>query len=104
MFWTGTPLVWYIAIGAAVLLLAGIIVLVMRRRKKQQEELEAELEMDYFERMAAKMKPAGNEQEDDIDLSEFNGRANPKRKTIEKLAKGRPDDFTNLLRSWMADD
>jgi len=104
VFWTGIPLVWYIAIGVGVLLLAGIIVLVMRRRKKQQEELEAELEMDYFARAAAKMQPAANEQESGVDLSEFDNRTNPKRKTIEKLAKGRPDDFTNLLRSWMADD
>ncbi|EMF45195.1 hypothetical protein B481_3501 [Planococcus halocryophilus Or1] len=43
-------------------------------------------------------------EEEEIDLSEFSNRSNPKRKTIEKLAKGRPEDFTKLLRSWMADD
>ncbi|WP_404335970.1 flagellar basal-body MS-ring/collar protein FliF [Planococcus rifietoensis] len=105
-FWTGVPLLWYVLAGVAVILLTGIILLVAKRRKKQQEELAAELEMDYFERAAAKMQPAGNatEQDGGVDLSEFNNRTNPKRKTIEKLAKGRPDDFTNLLRSWMADD
>ncbi|MGX7594018.1 flagellar basal-body MS-ring/collar protein FliF [Planococcus plakortidis] len=103
-FWTGIPLLWYVIAGVAVILLTGIILFVAKRRKKQQEELAAELEMDYFARAAAKMQPAGNAEEEEVDLSEFNSRANPKRKTIEKLAKGRPDDFTNLLRSWMADD
>lgn len=103
-FWTGIPLLWYVIAGVAVILLTGIILFVAKRRKKQQEELAAELEMDYFARAAAKMQPAGNAEEEEVDLSEFNNRANPKRKTIEKLAKGRPDDFTNLLRSWMADD
>ncbi|MFP8784291.1 flagellar basal-body MS-ring/collar protein FliF [Planococcus plakortidis] len=103
-FWTGIPLLWYVIAGVAVILLTGIILFVAKRRKRQQEELAAELEMDYFARAAAKMQPAGNAEEEEVDLSEFNNRANPKRKTIEKLAKGRPDDFTNLLRSWMADD
>jgi flagellar M-ring protein FliF len=102
--WTGIPLLWIVVAVVAVVLLTGIILLVIKRRKKQQEELEAELEMDYFARAAAKMQPAASEQEGGVDLSEFDNRTNPKRKTIEKLAKGRPDDFTNLLRSWMADD
>ncbi|MDS8741863.1 flagellar M-ring protein FliF C-terminal domain-containing protein, partial [Streptococcus pneumoniae] len=84
-FWTGVPLLWYVLAGVAVILLTGIILLVAKRRKKQQEELAAELEMDYFERAAAKMQPAATatEQDGGVDLSEFNNRTNPKRKTIE---------------------
>lgn len=88
-------------IGAAiaVLLIILIIALVMRRRKRNKEE--DEFIFDMFEEPKVQSEPVEKEE---IDLSEFTSRANPKRKTIEKLAKERPEDFAKLLRSWMAQD
>lgn len=88
-------------IGAAlaVLVIILIIALVVRRRKRSKEE--EEFIFDMFEEPKVQSEPAEKEE---VDLSEFTSRANPKRKTIEKLAKERPDDFAKLLRSWMAQD
>ncbi len=98
-----TALILVIA-GAVILLLVIVIALVMRRKKKNQTNLEeAEYSFEGFEKALAKSNQVEIEDEE-IDLSEFSNRSNPKRKTIEKLAKGRPEDFTKLLRSWMADD
>ncbi|HLG28233.1 MAG TPA: flagellar M-ring protein FliF C-terminal domain-containing protein, partial [Paenisporosarcina sp.] len=83
------------------LLLLVVLILVFVIRKRRREEFEEEFEYDMFEPPVSNRKP---EEEEDMDLSEFNSRANPKRKTIEKLAKGRPEDFAKLLRSWMSED
>lgn len=90
-------------VAAAVLLLVIIIALVIRSKKKKATVLEEEYNYEGFEQALAKSNQLESEEEE-IDLSEFSNRSNPKRKTIEKLAKGRPEDFTKLLRSWMADD
>lgn len=88
-------------IGAAlaVVVIILIIALVVRRRKRNKEE--EEFIFDMFEEPKVQSEP---EEKEEIDLSEFTSRANPKRKTIEKLAKERPEDFAKLLRSWMAQD
>lgn len=88
-------------VGAAIagLLIVLTIALVSRRRKQKKEEEEYIFNM--FEEPKVQVD---QEEKEEIDLSEFTSRANPKRKTIEKLAKERPDDFAKLLRSWMAQD
>ena len=83
------------------LLLLVVLILVFVIRKRRREEFEEEFEYDMFEPPVSNRKP---DEEEDMDLSEFNSRANPKRKTIEKLAKGRPEDFAKLLRTWMSED
>ena len=47
--------------------------------------------------------PSLEDEEEEIDLADFN-KSNPKRKTIEKLAQERPEDFAKLLRTWMSED
>jgi len=99
---TSIPNFVLIIIGIAIaLLLLIVIIFVFVRRKRRREEFEEEFEYDMFEPPISSRKP---DEEEDTDLSEFNTRANPKRKTIEKLAKGRPEDFAKLLRSWMSEE
>ena len=99
---TSIPTYLLIIIGSSMaLLLLIVIIFVFARRKRRREEFEEEFEYDMFEPPISSRKP---DEEDDTDLSEFNTRANPKRKTIEKLAKGRPEDFAKLLRSWMSEE
>ncbi|MGB3261795.1 flagellar basal-body MS-ring/collar protein FliF [Paenisporosarcina sp.] len=92
------PIIIGVAIG---LILLIVLVAVFLIRKRKREELEEEFEFDMFEPSLPTRTP---DEEEDMDLSEFNTRANPKRKTIEKLAKGRPEDFAKLLRSWMSEE
>ncbi|TWT27824.1 flagellar basal-body MS-ring/collar protein FliF [Planomicrobium sp. CPCC 101110] len=92
----GNPLMLAIA-GAVVLLFGGIVILIMRRRKQKEEEYD----FDIFDQPVVKVEQL---EEDEFDLSEFDATESPKRKTIEKLAKGRPDDFAKLLRTWMAEE
>lgn len=88
-----------IGAGLALLLVILIIILMVRRRKRNEEEGEYGYEM--FEQTISR---AREEEPKELDLSEFKSKSNPKRKTIEKLAQGRPEDFAKLLRTWMADD
>ncbi|WP_422121917.1 flagellar basal-body MS-ring/collar protein FliF [Planococcus sp. X10-3] len=89
--------------GAAValILIIGSLIFVLMRRKR--EVVEEDYGFDMFEQPVS---PVGSseEEEKEIDLSEFDTKSNPKRRTIEKLAKGRPEDFTKLLRTWMSED
>lgn len=105
-FLSGIPNNLLIVIGAAVVLLIIIIIaVILLRRKKKEELIEEDYDFGGFEQALAKSNQVNLEaEEEEMDLSEFSARANPKRKTIEKLAKGRPEDFAKLLRSWMADD
>ncbi|PUB14672.1 flagellar basal-body MS-ring/collar protein FliF [Paenisporosarcina sp. OV554] len=90
----------FIGVGLAlVILIVLIIVFVIRKRKR--EELEEEFEYEMFEPPLSTLR---TDEDEEMDLSEFNTKANPKRKTIEKLAKGRPEDFAKLLRTWMSED
>ncbi|WP_017378984.1 flagellar basal-body MS-ring/collar protein FliF [Paenisporosarcina sp. TG-14] len=102
----------FIGAGIALLLVILIVVLMFRRRKR--ENMEDDYSFDMFEQPSTqvnegtvtKVTQDGKEVkvDEDVDLSEFNSNENPKRKKIEKLAKGRPDDFAKLVRSWMAED
>lgn len=89
--------------GAAValILIIGSLVFVLMRRKR--EVIEEDFGFEMFAQPATAIGELEAE-EKEIDLSEFDSRSNPKRKTIEKLAKGRPEDFTKLLRTWMSED
>lgn len=86
-----------IGAGIVFLLITLIIVLMVRRRKRDDKEENFGYEM--FEQTINRQ-----DETEAVDLSEFKSKSNPKRKTIEKLAKGRPEDFAKLLRTWMADD
>ncbi|PKH10384.1 flagellar basal-body MS-ring/collar protein FliF [Planomicrobium sp. MB-3u-38] len=102
--WFGTiPNSLLLIAGAAValILIIGSLIFVLMRRKR--EVIEEDYGFDMFEQPVT---PIGSleEEEKEIDLSEFDSRSNPKRKTIEKLAKGRPEDFTKLLRTWMSEE
>ena len=89
--------------GAAValILIIGSLIFVLMRRKR--EVIEEDFGFEMFAQPATSIGES-EEEEKEIDLSEFDSRSNPKRKTIEKLAKGRPEDFTKLLRTWMSED
>ncbi|NWL86384.1 MULTISPECIES: flagellar basal-body MS-ring/collar protein FliF [unclassified Paenibacillus] len=84
-----SPLVW--GVGAAALLaIAGIIFLVVRRGRNQEIE-EEEIPMPLTpEFPSINLESVTNE--------------NQVRKQLETLAKKKPDEFVNLLRTWLADE
>jgi flagellar M-ring protein FliF len=87
-----------IAAGAALAIIVLSIILYIR--KKKRDRLEEELSLNMYEQTPFQSLKAEDE---DINLSDFN-KTNPKRKTIEKLAQERPEDFAKLLRTWMSED
>lgn len=95
------PLFWIIVGGVVLLLILIVLIFIIRKRKRESMEEEEEYVLDMFNQPIEKVS---NFEEAEVDLSEFNTKSNPKRKTIEKLATGRPEDFAKLLRSWMADE
>lgn len=84
-----SPIVW--GVGAAALLaIAGIVFLLIRRRRKA-EEVEEEIPMPLTpEFPSINLESVTNE--------------NQVRKQLETLAKKKPDEFVNLLRTWLADE
>jgi flagellar M-ring protein FliF len=94
------PLFWVIVAGVVLLLILIVLIFVIRKRKRESVE-EEEYVLDMFNQPIEKISDL---EDAEVDLSEFNTKANPKRKTIEKLATGRPEDFAKLLRTWMADE
>ncbi len=76
---------------ALAIIIAGIL-LAMRRRKQAVIE-EEELAMQY----------AGNPAEPMIDLENVNNESQV-RKQLESLAKKKPEEFVNLLRTWLVDE
>ncbi|KIL39248.1 flagellar M-ring protein FliF [Gordoniibacillus kamchatkensis] len=84
----------YGGIGLAALAIGAIGVYAVMRRKRQRQ-LEAEL-------AAAAAEPAKVEYPT-IDIDNVSGE-NQVRKQLETLAKRRPEDFVNLLRTWLVDD
>ena len=100
-WWTLLPtaLLWIIGGSLAVLVIGIIVFALMRRRKR--EEYQEEVNFGMFEKP---LDGARINEIEEIDLAELTSKSNPKRKTIEKLAKERPEDFAKLLRSWMADE
>lgn len=100
----GIPNSLLLVAGAAVaiILIIGSLIFVLLRRKR--EVIEEDYGFDMFEQPVTPVSSLLEDEEKEIDLSEFDTRSNPKRRTIEKLAKGRPEDFTKLLRTWMSED
>lgn len=88
----GIPLGWGIGIGAAALALGGAAVFVLMRRRKQAA-LAAEQEM---------VQPPKVELPT-IDLDQVTTESQV-RKQLEQLAKRKPEDFVNLLRTWLVDE
>lgn len=69
---------------------AGIGALVFRRRKKEEEE-EEELPLPLPPEFPS------------INLDTITNESQV-RKQLETLAKKKPDEFVNLLRTWLADE
>ena len=86
----------YAIAGAAVMaLLAGGGFFLVRRRKAQAEAIaQAELEA---------AAAAANQPEVVLDIEQV-GNDSQIRKQLEQLAKRKPEEFTNLLRTWLADE
>ncbi|MFC5448336.1 flagellar basal-body MS-ring/collar protein FliF [Paenibacillus aestuarii] len=82
----------YGGLAVAALALGAIGGFVWRRRKKAAEQLEEELNM-----------PAKKAEMPTIDIESVNNE-NQVRKQLETLAKKRPEDFVNLLRTWLVDE
>ena len=80
------------AIGVAALALAGIGGYMLRRRKRSEEPLSEE----ELLHSAVNEVPA-------IDLENLSSDSQV-RKQLENLAKKKPDEFVNLLRTWLADE
>ncbi|WP_068786057.1 flagellar basal-body MS-ring/collar protein FliF [Paenibacillus phocaensis] len=84
-----SPLVWGVG-GAALLALAGLGIVLFRRRKQTTEEEED---------IALPLTP----EFPSINLDSVTNE-NQVRKQLETLAKKKPDEFVNLLRTWLADE
>lgn len=84
---------WVIGIGiAALALIAGLVIMLLRRRKRQviEEEIQMDTTPVKVEYPTLDFDSANNESQ--------------ARKNLETLAKRKPDEFVNLLRTWLADE
>lgn len=82
---------WYYALGGAALALAAAGGLYFIRRRNKQEELEEdEPFIPEVEHPTLDIDQVGNESQ--------------MRKQLENLAKKKPEEFVNLLRTWLADE
>ncbi|RXZ76963.1 flagellar M-ring protein FliF [Paenibacillaceae bacterium] len=89
---SGLSWAWIIGIGAAALLLVGgAAYLLARRRRAAEPEEEAEL-LDQ-----------PNVEYPTIDLENISSDSQV-RKQLEQLAKRKPEEFVNLLRTWLVDE
>ncbi|WP_138751591.1 flagellar basal-body MS-ring/collar protein FliF [Paenibacillus sinopodophylli] len=82
---------WLIGIGVAALAIIGGLIFILARRRKKAVEEEVEL--------AAPSKL----EYPTLDLESVNNDSQA-RKNLETLAKKKPDEFVNLLRTWLADE
>ncbi|MFD2116833.1 flagellar basal-body MS-ring/collar protein FliF [Paenibacillus yanchengensis] len=89
---TGLSTGWVIGIGAGlVALIGGLIFMLVRKRKQQAAE-----EEDYIASPSKMEFPTlDTEHVSEEDLA---------RKNLETLAKQKPDEFVNLLRTWLVDE
>lgn len=84
------PLMWGIGL-AALALLAGGTYFIIRRRKQKQELLEEDIPLPpTTEFPSINLESVTNESQ--------------VRKQLETLAKKKPDEFVNLLRTWLAEE
>lgn len=82
---------WLIGIGAAALVvIAGLVFALVRKRRKP-----AEPEFEYEEQPAKVEFPT-------LDFESIND--NQARKNLETLAKRKPEEFVNLLRTWLVEE
>ncbi|WP_028611041.1 flagellar basal-body MS-ring/collar protein FliF [Paenibacillus harenae] len=87
----GLSMPWIIGIGAAALaVIGGLVIMLVRKRKKAEDE---EMEL---------AQPAKVEFPS-IDLESISNDSQA-RKNLETLAKRKPDEFVNLLRTWLVDE
>lgn len=88
---SGLSLGWAIGIGAALLaLIGGLTVMLVRKRKQsivEEIDMTATAKVEY---------PT-------LDLESVNNDSQA-RKNLETLAKRKPDEFVNLLRTWLVDE
>ncbi|WP_145146925.1 flagellar basal-body MS-ring/collar protein FliF [Paenibacillus xylanexedens] len=84
MMWGGGALI-------AALIAAVVILLVRRRRKQNEEEEEEEIPLPIATEFPS------------ITLDSVTNESQV-RKQLESLAKKKPDEFVNLLRTWLADE
>lgn len=94
---SGSNALWYYGLGGAALALlaAGGGYLVLRRRKREQQAaLDAAAEGE---------SPPVQLEFPTIDIEQV-GSDNQIRKQLEGLAKKKPEEFVNLLRTWLVDE
>lgn len=88
---SGLSMPWMIGIGVAALALIGGLVFLLARRRKQEAEEEIVLaEPTKVEYPSLDFESVSNESQ--------------ARKNLETLAKRKPDEFVNLLRTWLVDE
>lgn len=84
------PVLWGIGI-AALALIAGGAYFIIRRRRQQQEEFEDDILLPPVTEFPS------------INLESITNESQV-RKQLETLAKKKPDEFVNLLRTWLAEE
>ncbi|REK76504.1 flagellar basal-body MS-ring/collar protein FliF [Paenibacillus paeoniae] len=89
---SGLSLPWAIGIGVAALaIIGGLVVMLTRRRKGTQvEEVEMAVAPSKVEYPTLDFESVNNDSQ--------------ARKNLETLAKRKPDEFVNLLRTWLVDE
>ncbi|MCM3782964.1 flagellar M-ring protein FliF [Neobacillus mesonae] len=84
-------MMWGLAAAAVLLLAGGGYLIYRRRRNKQEEEFEEDIPLQVpTEFPSINLETVTNESQ--------------VRKQLETLAKKKPDEFVNLLRTWLADE
>jgi flagellar M-ring protein FliF len=90
---SNSTLLYAVAGAAAMALIGGGAFFISRRRKKNSEEAAADSKLNTSSRVS------------DIPLDiEQVANDNQVRKQLEHLAKRKPEEFVNLLRTWLADE
>ncbi|WP_054941083.1 flagellar basal-body MS-ring/collar protein FliF [Paenibacillus ihuae] len=86
-----TWMIWAIAAGALLIGAGGGFVIYRSRKKKEEEEVEEDIPLQVpTEFPSINLESVTNESQ--------------VRKQLESLAKKKPDEFVNLLRTWLADE
>ncbi|MBU6145734.1 MAG: flagellar M-ring protein FliF, partial [Paenibacillaceae bacterium] len=101
---TAKPLTWtdmllYGAIGALTLLVVGAVVFALIRRRRKALDAQVSVPTPV-------QAPLEEEEEYELTITEL-GKANNNnqiKKQLEFLAKKKPEEFANLLRTWLAED